>query len=1043
MLLITMVLAQASMVANAAEVGGKYTPRTGSNATISSFMKSIRANQETGLIDPALLIAGQKAAQVTRDGDMDWVSAGPDNYGGETKAIIYDNEGNVIIGTMGGDLFKTTNNGITFQYMAHLDAPINCFAKKDNVLYIGTGDCVGAEELNGLDVLGYEHSFVGSGVYKMEGDTLVLVAGTGDYAFVNEMVVVGDDIYAATSEGLMKNWAKVLDGNFRSVKANPNGDILAADTKDVYLMKVGGEFNKITGTDELPSSDDPKLIALSQSDKNFMYIAYINSSLDDHATGNIYFTDNNGESWTVGYTSSNLYYILNKDANHSSFMTVHPTKPRRIFVGSDNLWAIEDATASGLNSYRPVQISEYNTAEYSAIAWNRYYYLHQGILNIVFDASDPGTFFIGTDGGVYKGEFYASLYSYKSCNRYFITHDEHTSTARMMSVAVGGGTKVIGGSLDAGTVMMYGCDTIDNVTTGYAIFPNPTSLNNTFGYFTQDYAGGPCAISTIKPDIMFVSGTGALDMPIHRTETNGDDYDLTMFSAEDVISNSDAFKTPYALFETYNDAHTSVEIYERFDSLANPLDTVSVLAGDTVYINDNIHITQGHIWAADTAYTYNHITINDTLYTINDTSLYIYNVLHNVIDTIDIYFDTLYLAVRNNVKAGTVCHYYSNQGGYPIDYTMPEPPHDEAHIDTVQGGYQWIQGDTIWGLHDPLKSNMVVGIKNKVYMTRDALIFNKETDWFLISAITGLPTALTMSADGNTAYVGTVAGLLYKFTNLDEVFTAEQASMTDTLNPCVEMYLYDDSLSFFTDRAITSIAVNPSNANEVIVTLGNYGNDNYVYRSNDGGATFESIQGNLGHFPVYSSIIEKSTGLYILGTEHGIFTSSNGASWTKSGHISCPVMELKQAIMENRDDVIDVLYDEMGDATYVRYFGIHNEGMIYAATYGHGIMAWGQYKEGTDFGVDEVMAEGTNVMINVYPNPVRGNAQFNFTMTENAKVIYQVYDITGRMVVNNELGFYTKGEHTATLSTENLKTGSYIIRVIAGNTMSTGKFLVY
>ena len=90
MLLITMVLAQASIVANAAGNQGKYTPRTGSKATISSFMKSIRANQETGLIDPALLIQGQKAAQTSsRDVDLTWKYAGPDNFGGLTRAIVY------------------------------------------------------------------------------------------------------------------------------------------------------------------------------------------------------------------------------------------------------------------------------------------------------------------------------------------------------------------------------------------------------------------------------------------------------------------------------------------------------------------------------------------------------------------------------------------------------------------------------------------------------------------------------------------------------------------------------------------------------------------------------------------------------------------------------------------------------------------------------------------------------------------------------------------------------------------------------------------
>lgn len=1048
MLLITMVLAQASLVVNAAEVGGKYTPRSGSNATFSSFMKSIRANQETGLIDPALLVAGQKAAQATKDGDMDWVQAGPDNFGGSTRAVIYDRNGNLLIGTAGGDILKTTNDGITFQYIAHVDAPISCFAWKDNELYIGTGDGFGAQVVNGLSSLDYETSFVGNGVYKLEGNNAVLVAGTDNIEFVNEMTVAGGNIYAATNVGLMKNWAVVVEGEFRSVKSNDNGDILAADQKDVYLAKQGGEFNKVTGTGNLPSNNNYiKIIAMSPTDKNFMYVAFLgyNSSTGNYSTNNIYFTSDGAETWEVAYAATTyMYTIFGQRADYTGFMAVYPNNPRKLLIGSDNLWLFEDATGSGANSYRPVQISEYNCSEYAAIAWNRYYYLHQGVMNIVFKQTDPNTFYIGTEGGIFKGEFYASYYSYKGGNRYFITEDYHTSTARMMSVAVGGGTKFIGGSLDHGTLMMLGSDSIDNVTTGKAIFPNVTSTNNAFGYFTYDYAGGPCAVSTINPNIMFVSTKGTNDdayMPIHRTETNGDDYDLSKFSAEGVITNKDVFKTPFALFETYNDQHHAIEVYEMKDSLNVPMDTLSVVAGDTIYINDNFHITQGQIWAADTAYSYSYVNINDTLYTINDTSLYIDHVCRDTIVTVDINFDTLYLAIKYDGKAGDIRHYYSNQSGYPINYTLPEPPHDSQHLDTINGGYKWIAGDTIRGLHDPLKTNFICAIQSKVYMTRDALIFNKDTDWFLISDITGVPTAVEVSRDGNTAYVGTAEGNLYKFVGIDNAFAAEQADVNDTLgNKCITM---TSNLTAFADRAITSIAIDPNNSEKIIVTLGNYGNDDYVFISNNGGDSFTSIQGNLGKFPVYSSTIEQSTGLYIVGTEHGVFTSSNGSSWNKSGNVTCPIMDITQAIMDNHDDIIDVLYDEMGIPTYVLYPGISNQGMIYAATYGNGVIASGTYKEGSDFGVEEVETASHNAQIEVYPNPVRGDAQFNFTMSENGYVIYQIFDLAGRMVMNSDLGFYGEGEHTATINTDNLTSGSYIIRVIAGNKMNTGKFLVY
>ena len=974
MLLITMVLAQASFVANATGVQGKYTPRTSSNATFSSFMKSIRANQETGLIDPALLLAGQQAAQTsTRDAVLDWNFAGPDNFGGLTRAVVYDNDNNVVIGTVGGFIYKTTNNGITFKKIAHIGSPISCMAKDaQGNIFIGTGEGRDAQALNGLSELGYETSFIGKGVYKMAAGSTTpellestAATATNGWGFVNEMTITNGKIYAATVAGIMVSadngatWTNAKEGEFRSIKSNANGDVFAADLTDVYLSNNGGEFQQITGSNGLPGNNsNPKVIAMSPTDANFMYIAYLNGSAGAYTTGNIYFTDNGGTSWGIAMAGTSIYQLFGSDANTDAFMVVYPNNPRKLLIGSDDLWLFEDATAQGVNSYRPVKISENLTYEYSAIAWNRYYYLHQGIQNIVFNPSDPNIFFIGTNGGVYKGEYYESLYSYKSSNRYFLTEEEHTSVTRMMSVGVGGTSMVLGGCLDHGTIGIAGSENLNNVTTGEVLFPHMTNNGYASTYFSKGYAGGPCAISTIDPYIIFVSATGSLSTPIYRSETLGVDYDGNFEGDGDdpVITNSNAFKTPFALFENYNDAN-------------NPL---------------------------------------------ND----------------------IFAPIRVVKHVGDMVYAFSHQAGHPVEHIITEePPHDANHIDD-EGNYAWMPGDTIRDLHDPLSTLYVCGTEGKLYMTRDALLFNKATDWLLISAIDGLPTTVAISGDGDMAMVGTAEGTLYRVTGLANAYTAAQASLDSTA--CV---LTLDSLTTFNSQAITSVAINPSNSNNVIVTLGNYGNSNYVYTSNNAGGSFTAATG-LPQVPVYSSLIEKSSGLYIVGTEAGIYVSENGTSWTKSGDISCPVMDLKQAVQENREDIIDVLYDEMGVPTYVVYPGISNEGMIYAATYGAGIISCATYKEGGDLSVvDNEMTD--NVQLNIYPNPVRGAGKINITLTESAKVSYQIYDLSGRMVANSELGFYGQGEHTLTFNADNLSSGSYIIRVQAGSKSETAKFLVY
>ena len=1015
MLLITIVLAQASFVANAAGGQGKYTPRNGSKATFSSFMKSIRANQETGLIDPALMIAGQKAAQqASKDADPNWVCAGPDNFGGMTRAMAYNNEGKMVIGTMGGDIFVTDNGGITFGKVTSSNKNISCMVKaSDGVMYVGTGDGRGAQKLNGLAHLGYETSFVGNGVYKLEGNDLVLVSGTENIAFVNELAVAGDDIYAATSDGLLKNWAVEVAGNFISVKTNSNGDVLAADESNVYLSKNGGSFNNISNGIE--ANNNPKIIAMSPSDPNFMYIAYLEYSGTAYSTGNIYFTDNGGESWGIAMAATTLYAIFGSDADHDGFMVVYPNNPRKLLIGATNLWVFEDVTGQGVNSYRPQMISYSSTSSYSSI------YLHHGIQNVVFNPTNVNMFFIGTNGGVFKGTYAQNNFKYTGCNRYYVTDDVHTSVTRMMNVGLGGVSgMVLGACLDHGTISMSGSELVNNVTTGECIFPHITNNNYASSYFTKAYAGGPCIISTVDPNIMFVSGTGSLSTPIYRTQTGGVDYDGNFEGGGDspVVTNANAFKTPYALHEEYNDAHSQTIIREPVDLI---IDSTYVL-DSVVYIYDTLNVL-----------------IDSTIYEHWDYE-HLYDTLDHVID-----LDTLFLAVRGITHVGQQTYYYSQNAGYPIDYVMPALPSslmDDDHLIINQQGqpeYVWIKGDTITGLHNPITSTYVVAIEDAVYMTRDALIFNKATDWFEVAKIDGLPTAIAMSQDGNIAMVGTTEGSLYKFSNLGDVFFEEQADVTDVVNGLVTMEF--DTVTF-KGRAITSIAIDPMSAANVVVTLGNYGNTNYVYKSTNGGTSFTSIQGSLGAFPVYSSIIEKESGNVYVATEHGVYALA-GSSWSPVGNISCPVMEIKQATMDNHPDKIDYLVDEVGDTTVVVYPGIFNDGDIYIATYGAGILKYEENVGGSEPGGDNDDNTVTNNYLRVYPNPVRDFAQFDINVDNNTSVSYVIYDLSGRMVTNGDLGKFNEGYHTLNIDTKDLTTGSYIIRVIAGDKTETGKFLVY
>ena len=209
--------------------------------------------------------------------------------------------------------------------------------------------------------------------------------------------------------------------------------------------------------------------------------------------------------------------------------------------------------------------------------------------------------------------------------------------------------------------------------------------------------------------------------------------------------------------------------------------------------------------------------------------------------------------------------------------------------------------------------------------------------------------------------------------------------------------------------------------------------------------TFVSVQGNLPKMPVYSSVIEMATGDVILGTERGIYRTKNiGASnveWIANNHMmgEVPVMDLKQQLMSQEDKEVSHVTE---DGIFItEYPGVHNTGVIYAATYGKGVFRCENYKvSGTSVTEAPAAVETT---VSLYPNPVQGMATVSFNATENTDVNYQVFDLTGRMVMSQNIGRVAEGTQEFSINTENLSTGSYILRLNQGANSSCTKFMVY
>ncbi len=403
--------------------------------------------------------------------------------------------------------------------------------------------------------------------------------------------------------------------------------------------------------------------------------------------------------------------------------------------------------------------------------------------------------------------------------------------------------------------------------------------------------------------------------------------------------------------------------------------------------------------------------------------------------------DSVTYYARENIPGGTTIQVRSSNNGQPFYYTLPS---DMSLQD----------GDSI-RVRDVVSSRLFIATANHLFMTKELHNFGKVPEWFEVSGVqvglTGIPQCMAYSADGNQVYVGTQDGRLFRISNLALAYNYERADISSP--SCIvstkEIPLFVPGTSDPIDQVITSIAVDPSNPNNVMVTLGNYGNDHYVLFTDNALAEtpeFNSRQGNLPQMPVYASVVEMTNNnIAVIGTEYGIFVTENlhdnTPTWyaqaEKMGKV--PVFDLKQQIVPKTAD--EVVLVNGTEVIVIPYPGTNNYGIIYAATYGRGLLRCNTFRK--TVGIEEIFVgnKNNNENLKLYPNPVIDKATIELDLNTKGTLSIQVIDLTGK-IVSSEERVVTKGANILDLNMAHLNTGTYIIKAVSGNQVFTSKFIV-
>ncbi|NCC73474.1 MAG: T9SS type A sorting domain-containing protein, partial [Sphingobacteriia bacterium] len=374
--------------------------------------------------------------------------------------------------------------------------------------------------------------------------------------------------------------------------------------------------------------------------------------------------------------------------------------------------------------------------------------------------------------------------------------------------------------------------------------------------------------------------------------------------------------------------------------------------------------------------------------------------------------------------------------GYPFNYVLEQ--------DSL------VAGDSL-RIKDIIQSKLFVATHNAVYMTKDAVKFDKDTEWWQIATVAtanGSPSCMAYSKDADHLFIGTQTGIIMRIANIALAYNYDRA---DVASPYCIISTDIIQIPEFTGRFITSVSVDPNNENHLIVTLGNYGNQGYVYRTTNALASpasdivFTDITSNLPKMPVYSSLIEmNNSSIALIGTEYGVYTTSDlsnpSLTWMaeNNGVGMIPVFQIKQQIIYKNEIVIP---SEDPTTPPLVYPKVDNWGTIYIATYGRGVFRDDTYEI---VGINDPETSGNTVYktLSVYPNPVNNETTCSFELFQGGDLTLLVYSSDGRLVKEYNAGMVAAGKQTIRLDCSELINGVYIVKVKTGEESFTSKMIV-
>ena len=1016
---------------------GKFTLQDNSSMkNADEYLHKMRANQITGKIDPkdvlnARLQAEQKALKSGTNLGLNWEEMGPDNAPGRVRAVIFDHNDasgqTVIAAGVSGGVWKTTNLGATWKKINQEGKNLyitSMTQADDGTIYAGTGEYFCTEDDT------YYGGLVGDGMYvSTDGNNFTKIESTSpdvtqdpdtvDWAYINNIVIspATQRVFAATNTGLFYSddvqdtWQKATQYFYDSVSYDVSMVIDSVVHCDSY-EKVGDNF--IINN---PSYEDPDTVSYTKG------IQDVRVSLLQ--LGQMPCTDVSvGSNGLIVATFGDMVFTSMEDDMKFRNRSSNPNNPYqkdREFRAYETTLTVID-TLDNTDS-RTIQFSD--TTDYA---------------NAVIDSPSPLSLTPGrcevevapTDPNVVYATC-TSQFGYLD-NVYFSEDKGET----WIIIFPGSSTLEIfnGTGCYNNALTVFPDDPYRVLVGGINMWEGKRYLTSN-GYF--DWGSGAVSsgfnVPTGHHKYVFQPGSNS---QLIIASNNG----VTLMK----------FQSNFNEFQWLGRGLNITQCYTVGPS-GNPHELLCGAQGDgTQYISgqgntpeyaDKIFFGTGGYCAISmidpNAFIYSQepgviVRSEDKG---ENTSFNFVPPGSNVFltplfmwESFDDQFsrDSVKFYAHKDYAAGDMILCRSGNFEHPFDHMLTE---------------DLPNGDSLM-VKDIIQNKLFIANAGAVQMTKDAIKFDQPDNFWKIAETPGFPSSIAVSKDANFVFVGTDDGKLYRISNIALAYDSLRADVGSSA--CI-ISTNELQIPQFEDRFITSVAIDQENPEHVIVTLGNYGNEDYVYRTTNALdslslVVFEDITYELPKMPVYSSVIEMSDSKKaIIGTEHGIYTTANlgegEVTWTKENSEmgTIPVFQIKQQTVFKRQIEVPTLPPLV-------YPEIFNYGSLYIATYGRGVFRDDTYRTTS---IEEPSVNGKTSLassISVYPNPVSSYATVSINIDAVTDVAIHVYDLSGKLVTSTIEGELSSGRHEVNINCSTLEAGTYIVKVIAGDDSGTSKFIV-